>query len=99
MKIAPTIILVATIVPPIIEAVKNSPFFPSITPEAKAKLVALSALLTAVGSLAAGLTSGVIETDSWSAFGEAGVNFVAAFGITELLYQHVFKRFFEKRAE
>lgn len=96
MEITPMILVVATVVPPIIEAVKNSPYFPSITPEGKSKLVALSALLTAVGSLAAGLNSGAIDLDSWSVFGEAAINFVAAFGITELLYRHVFKRWFDK---
>lgn len=97
MEIAPMILVVSSVVPPIIEAIKNSPNFPSITPETKTKLVALSALLTAVGSIAAGITSGAIELDSWAMFGEAAVNFIAAFGITELMYRHVFKRFFDAK--
>lgn len=91
MQITPYIIAVATLVPPIIEAVKTDPAFDFITEETKGRLIAISALLTAVGSIAVGLQTGTITTDSWIGLVQAGAHFAATFGLAEIMYQRIVK--------
>lgn len=91
MQLTPYIIAIATIVPPVIQSIKDDPTFDSITPETKGRLIAFSALLTALGSIAVGINAGTIETDSWIGLLQAGAHFVATFGLTELFYQRVVK--------
>lgn len=93
MQITPFIIAIGTIVPPVVEKIKDSDLFPWITAEDKTRLVAVSAVLSSLAAVVAGLGTGAIETNSWVGLVEALVNALAAFGLAELAYRHIFKRF------
>lgn len=100
MQITPYIIAVATVVPPIVQRLKDDPTFDFITPETKGRIFIASSLLTAIGSIAVGLQAGtIVDLDSWIGLGEAIVHFVVAFGLVELVYKQVIKRFQPQKGE
>jgi len=93
MEITPYIIAIATTVPPLVQRLKDDPRFSFITPEQKSRILVVSSLLTAIGSVAVGLQAGtVVDLESWVGLGEALVHFVVTFGLVELVYRQVIKR-------
>lgn len=97
MQFTPYIIAISVAVPPLIEKLKNDPNFDFLTPENKERLTAVSILLTSVGSIAVGLEANTITMDSWFGLVQAAVHFVVTFGLAELFYQQVIKRFQKPR--
>ena len=94
MQITPYIIAVATVVPSIVQRLKDDPRFDFITPETKGRIFVASSLLTAIGAVAIGLQAGtIVDLDSWIGLGEAAVHFVVTFGLVELVYKQIVKRF------
>lgn len=91
IAITPYVIAVSTVTPIVIEKVKASPYFPGITPETTRKLTALSVFMTALGSTLALYQAGNLNLDASFSLVEAGANFAAAFGLTELVYKFVIK--------
>lgn len=94
LQISPYVVLFAAIKPMIVEWIKGSTLFPGITPETKERVLAVVMILSAgLGVLAAGL-NGQIDDNLLNDLSVSIQNFVAVFGLSEVAYRHVYKRFF-----
>lgn len=92
MQAFPLMALIGASAPALIEWVKRNPNIPFLTAETKGKLLALAALLSALGAVLATVVSGDFDQSAMAALGDTLTNFVTVFGISELSYRHVYKK-------
>lgn len=93
MEVSPYVMIFAAAKPMIIEWIKSSDLFPSITPEAKERVLAVAVLLSGISGVLTTLISGQIDENVLQDFAHALTNFMATFGLSEVFYRHVYKRF------
>lgn len=86
MEISFLIPVLSSIVPFIVEWVKQTPTIKAITPETKGRLLALAALLSSGAGVASGLADGTIDGNSVQMLVDAGWQASVAFGFTQAVY-------------
>lgn len=82
--------------PFIVQWVKNSPLFPNIRPETKGRVIAVGVLVAASLSLVSSLFNGDFNESVANGFLDSLQSFVVVFGVQELVYRHIIKRFEKK---
>lgn len=93
IQVSPWVAFIGPAVPFLVEWVKDSDLFPNITPEMKNKVLALFALLSAIGGTGAAAMNGQLNEGALQAFSATATNFLTVMGVGELVYRHVLKRF------
>lgn len=93
VEISPYVMLFAAAKPMILEWIKGSDMFPSVTPATKSRVLAVAAVLSAISGVLASAMNGQLDENLLNDLVVTGQNFIATFGISELFYRHVYKRF------
>ena len=91
--------ILATVIPLVVEFIKNNPQIQSITPETKGRLMALAAVLSSSAGVVSGFVDGSINGDAVSMLVDASWQAAVAFGLTQGVYNFLKWAGFFKKSE